>query len=80
MWIYLTFEILYLKLSNLVSKDIEVFFDIYSMQVKVLVLQSCPTLCDPMDCSLPVSSVHGIFEARILECVAISLQRKCIIS
>ena len=43
MWIYLTFEILYLKLSNLVSKDIEVFFDIYSMQVKVLVLQSCPT-------------------------------------
>ena len=30
-------------------------------------LQSCPTLCDPMDCSLPGSSVHGIFQARILE-------------
>ena len=28
--------------------------------------QSCPTLCDPMDCSLPGSSVHGIFQARIL--------------
>ena len=37
--------------------------------------QSCPTLCDPMDCSLPGSSVHGIFQARILECVAISFSR-----
>ena len=34
-------------------------------------LQSCPTLCDPMDCSLPSSSVHGIFQARVLEWVAI---------
>ena len=31
-------------------------------------LQSCPTLCDPMDCSPPGSSVHGIFQARGLEC------------
>ena len=30
------------------------------------VAQSCPTLCDPMDCSLPGSSVHGIFQARVL--------------
>ena len=30
-------------------------------------LQSCPTLCDPMDCSLPGSSVHGILQAKILE-------------
>ncbi|CAI9158321.1 unnamed protein product [Rangifer tarandus platyrhynchus] len=36
------------------------------------VAQSCPTLCDPMDCSLPGSFVHGIFQARILEWVAIS--------
>ena len=36
------------------------------------VAQSCPTLSDPMDCSLPGSSVHGIFQARILEWVAIS--------
>ena len=35
--------------------------------LKVLVPQSCPTLCDPMDCSLPGSSVHGILWARILE-------------
>ena len=36
------------------------------------VAQSCPTLSNPMDCSLPGSSVHGIFQARILEWVAIS--------
>ena len=39
-------------------------------------LQSCPTLCDPMDCSLPGSSVHGIFQARVLEWVAIALMFK----
>ena len=38
-------------------------------------LQSCPTLCVPMDCSLPVSSVHGILQARILEWVAIRFSR-----
>ena len=41
----------------------------------VLVAQSCPTLCDPMDCSPPGSSVHGILQARILEWVAISFSR-----
>ena len=35
------------------------------------VTQSCPTLFDPMDCSLPASSVHGIFLGRVLEWVAI---------
>ena len=39
------------------------------------VAQSCPTLCDPMDCSLPGSSVHGILQARILEWVAVSFSR-----
>jgi len=34
---------------------------------------SCPTLSDPMDCSLPGSSIHGIFQARVLEWVAIAL-------
>ena len=38
--------------------------------------QSCPTLCNPMDCSLPCSSVHGILQARILEWVAISFSIK----
>ena len=39
------------------------------------VAQSWPTLCDPMDCSLPGSSVHGIFEAIVLEWIAISFSR-----
>ena len=41
----------------------------------VQLLQSCPTLCDPMDCSPPGSSIHGIFQARILEWMAISSSR-----
>ena len=44
-------------------------------EVKVLVTQSCLTLCDPMDCSLPGSSVHGILQARILEWVASPFSR-----
>ena len=36
------------------------------------VVQSCPTLSDPMDCSLPGSSIHGIFQARVLEWGAIA--------
>ena len=37
------------------------------------VAQLCPTLCDPMDCSLSGSSIHGIFQARVLEWIAISM-------
>ena len=40
------------------------------------VSQSCPTLCDQMDCSPPGSSVYGIFQASILEWVAISYSRR----
>ena len=43
--------------------------------VRVLVTQSCPTLCNPIDCSLPGSSVHGILQARILGWVASPLSR-----
>ena len=39
------------------------------------VAQSCPTLCDPVDCSPLGSSVHGILQARILEWIAISFSR-----
>ena len=42
---------------------------------EVLVAQSCPALCDPMDCSQPGFSVHGISQARILEGVAIPFSR-----
>ena len=44
-----------------------------SMNVKVA--QSCPTLCNPMDCSPPGFSVHGILQARRLEWVAVPLSR-----
>ena len=40
------------------------------------VAQSCPTLSDPMDCSLPGSSIHGIFQARLLEWGAIAFSEE----
>ena len=43
--------------------------------VKMSVTQSCPTLCDPMDCSSTGSSVHGIFQVRIVEWVVIPFSR-----
>ena len=47
----------------------------YTLKVKMLVAQSCLTLCDPMDCSPPGSSVHGTLQARILEWVAVLSSR-----
>ena len=49
-----------------------VHFCIVSNHLCVLVAQLCLTLCDPMDCTLPGSSIHGILQARKLEWVAIS--------
>ena len=43
------------------------------------VVQLCPTLSDPMDCSLPGSSVHGTFQARVLEWVAVAFSKAPII-
>ena len=48
---------------------------IFTYAVLCLVAQSYPTLCDPIDCSPPGSSVHGIFQARILEWVAMPSSR-----
>ena len=45
------------------------------LTAKSLVTQSCPTLCNPMDCNLPGSSLRGIFQERVLEWVAISFFR-----
>ena len=41
-------------------------------------LQSCRTLCNSMDCSLPGSSIHGIFQARVLEWVATAFSQKIV--
>ena len=48
----------------------------FSCESESEVTQSCPTLWDPMDCSLSRSSVHGIFQARVLEWIAISFSRE----
>ena len=57
----------YGQYTNMVSATI--------LSLKVKVTQSCLTLCDPMDCSPPGSSVHGILQARILEWVAMPSSR-----
>ena len=60
---------------------IRVRYDLVTKQQHILpewlseVAQSCPTLCDPMDCSPPGSSVHGILQARVLEWGAIAFSR-----
>ena len=50
-------------------------YPIFESESESEVVQSCPTLCNPMDCSPAGSSVHGILQARILEWVAISFSR-----
>ena len=63
--------------TNLVAESEE---ELKSLLMKVKseseVAQSCLTLSDPMDCSPPGSSVHGIFQARVQEWVAISFSRE----
>ena len=58
-----------------VCKHIWILTTYVCVYVSASVAQSCPTLCDHMDCSLPGSFVHGIFQARILVWVAISFSR-----
>ena len=48
---------------------------IHTLKVKVMSLSHVQIFCDPMDCSLPGYSVHGIFQARVLEWLAISFSR-----
>ena len=58
------------------DRQIRVYdFQMLSLQSACSVAPSCPTLCDPINYSLPGFSVHGILQARILECIAISYSR-----
>ena len=50
---------------------------LYHKRKENKVSQSCPTLCNPTDCSPPDSSIHGLFQARVLEWVAISFSKGC---
>ena len=61
----------YKKILNLIHNEINAnsnytSIPFFSYYLHVKLLQSCPTFCNPMDCSLPGSSVHGILQARIL--------------
>ena len=62
---FLLFSMSYFKESNVLKK----------VKSESEVAQLCPTLCDPMDYSLSGSSIRGIFQARVLEWVAISFSR-----
>ena len=64
-----------MKLGSTFSKFTKQNNGITSAAAAAKSLQSCPTLCDPVDCSLPGSSIHGIFQARVLEWGAIAFSR-----
>ena len=65
--------------SGLISFKID-WFDFLAVQSESEseseVTRSCPTLCNPVDCSPPGSSIHGIFQARVLEWVAIAFSER----
>ena len=74
--IYLTHSLLYVFAQPIVlHRPVYIVCVCVCVCVCMLVVQSCPTLCNPMDCSLPGSSVHGILQARILEWVAMPFSR-----
>ena len=64
-----------LQQASITGKTAIFFKDVLAVSILCLVAQLCPTLCDSLDCSPPGSSVHGIFQARILDWVAISFSR-----
>ena len=64
------------KLDWKCSRSSVLITSIHSNHLRSEVTQSCRTLCNPMNCSLPGSSVHWNFQARILEWVAISFSRR----
>ena len=72
----LAFQCSGLGLTPIASAENSWPYPLPSLLKESEVTQSCPTLCDPVDYSLPGSSIHGIFQARMLEWVAISFSRR----
>ena len=70
LWFYI-FNVYYPVKSLKVTSQMKLPFKVMC----VLCAQLCPALWDPMNCSPPDSSVHGVFQARVLEWVAISYSR-----
>ena len=62
--------------QTFVGKVMSPLFNMLSVCIRAKLLQPCLTLCDSMDCSPPCSSVHGIFQARILEWVMMPFSRE----
>ena len=62
-------ELLWIEISS--DQDIHIPWILNAAAAAAKSLQSCPTLSDPMDCGPPGSSVHGIFQARLLEWVSL---------
>ena len=62
--------------TSLVAEKMHMVGNLHMSCVCAKCLQSCLTLCDPMDCCLSDSSVYGILQARILECVAMPSSRE----
>ena len=69
-----SFGVLHLPM-NLFVCEVHPRWETFWTRVHAKSLQLCPTLCDPMDCRPPGSSVRGIFQAGILEWVAVSSSR-----
>ena len=65
----------FFKMMKIMCNLVNLYNDIFKRESESEVTQLCPTLCDPMDGSLPGSSIHGILQARVLEWVAISFSR-----
>ena len=68
-------EIQPLDLQRILLRTLFFFYARSNLMVWYVCAPSCPTLCDRMYCSLPGSSIHGIFQARVLEWGAISFSR-----
>ena len=66
------FQARVLEWGAIAFSDLNIVKAIYDSESESEFAQSCPTPCDPTDCSLPGSSVHGIFQAIVLEWIAIS--------
>ena len=67
-----SFAVMWMDLDSVIQTEINQK-NKYGMCVKLI--QSCPSVCDPVDCSPPGSSVHGTLQARILKWVTMPLSR-----
>ena len=80
LWLFPSFVVSTFVMNIIIAKSLHTSLYISGFSIPVTCaksLQSCPTLCDPMDCSLPGCSAHGILQTRILERVVIPFSRTC---